>query len=301
MTNRVAVDKPLTLRSVNGPQVTIIQGYQVPGITNGDGAIRCVYVTNGASLSDFTLTNGATRATNDDPVYRQSGGAEFTAKPCDLTWIHQLWCPTVSSRAIPLSVPAAVCGAGVSSAQIIDCELRGNTAQVGGGAAEGWIKRCVIADNAAYSGGGASEAGGEAGGFEYYSCKLDNCLLIGNRAQGDGGDAYCCELNNCTVVGNYAGQAGGGIHGFVVIVVQHPSRVVNRIVHSNTAPSDKNFISYACNFENSCTAPEPTWGSENLTTAPAVCGLCEQEPAAAIQLTVHQRRNQLLRSGPNRS
>src|SRR5262245_16144897 len=50
MTNRVSVEKPITLRSVNGPQFTRIQGYQVPGPTNGDGAIRCVYLTNGASL-----------------------------------------------------------------------------------------------------------------------------------------------------------------------------------------------------------------------------------------------------------
>lgn len=75
LTNRVALDRALTVQSVNGPFVTIIRG---AGATNSPLAVRCAWLTNNASLIGFTLTQGATQ-TSGDGLALQSGGGILCA------------------------------------------------------------------------------------------------------------------------------------------------------------------------------------------------------------------------------
>jgi hypothetical protein len=49
-TNRVMVPLPMIIRSVNGPDHTVIRGYQVPETVYGWEAVRGVYLTSGATL-----------------------------------------------------------------------------------------------------------------------------------------------------------------------------------------------------------------------------------------------------------
>lgn len=238
LVNRVAVDKPLTLRSVNGPEVTVIRGYQVPGTTNGHAAIRCVYLASGASLSGFTLTNGATRVLYDGDG-DETGGGGVSCEP---------------------------------GAQVLNCSLVGNSAGFGGGARDGILSNCVLIGNSSQGSGGgawgstlhicrlagnlASAGGGAAWG------ELNNCTLSGNFAGYIGGGAVGSILNNCTLNYNSASVGGGGVAGGFL-----PAELNNCIIYFNSAPEDANCFNSLLNY--CCTTPMPTNnGVGNITNAP---------------------------------
>jgi uncharacterized repeat protein (TIGR03803 family) len=272
MTNRVAVTKPVTVRSVNGPTVTVIQGFQVPATTFGFGAaaVRCAYLTNGAILAGFTLTNGAVSATTGQDA---SGGGIFAESGA------------VVSNSI-VRGNHAIHGGGIFGGRAEACEFRGNMVYgygggakdstlydcsfvensstesfAGGGADNCTLVRCFIARNKAFDDGG--EFGAHGGGVS--GSGLVNCLLIDNQvlySRGAGGGAFASHLTNCTVVGNRSYKGGGVFGGSLVncIVYGNSSYGIFELASSNHA--------WAA-ITHSCTAPLPTNGTGNITNAPA--------------------------------
>lgn len=188
--NRVAITLPLLVRSVNGPSVTTIQGYQYPSKKVGLTAVRCAYVTNGAVLTGFTLTGGATHDyfTSLETPDQLSGGG--------------VWCPSASaivSNCVISGNAASWYGGGIYGGTLQNCTLSGNSAsEEGGGAAYGALTNCDLNGNSATSVGGAT-----------YYCALTNCTIENNSAYTGAGAGYGTAVA-CTFSGNNAGSSGGG-------------------------------------------------------------------------------------------
>lgn len=240
LTNRVALDKPLTVQSVNGPMATAIEG----GFgSTGTSAIRCAWLTNGAVLSGFTLRGGATRSSPTAGL--GSGGG--------------VWCSS-------------------TNAIITNCTVTANRAGTyGGGVYRGTCNRCVISsNNAAGPGGGIYQGAansslivfnttGSSGGGAYGGI-FNSCLISSNSTRSSVSGVSYAFLNGCALVGHasiasyYSTQVNCTITYNGSFAIQG-GWLTNCIVVSNVLNST------SANFVNSCTTPLPT-GPGNISVDP---------------------------------
>lgn len=198
ITNRVSVDKAILVQSVNGPNLTIIQGARDPIYTNGPGAVRCAWLTNNAILNGFTLRGGATIKATSSPIAAMRGGGVFGTS---------------------------------NTATLFNCVITANTAgSAGAGAYSVTLKFCTVASN--YCGG--SGAGGSGGGAA--NCNLNNCIISSNSSDNDAGGAQNCKAFNSLFNKNSAGNSGSGAYqGSLVNCTVTDNRNTSKLYSPNSS------------------------------------------------------------------
>jgi hypothetical protein len=177
LTNRVVLDKPLTVQSVNGPFVTTIYG---AGATNGATAVRCAWLANNASLIGFTLTGGAT-ATSGDTATLETGGAAWCASSNGLI-----------ANCIIVSNTAWSFAAGAYQGTLQSCLVITNTCSFGSGGGavcNALLNDCTVVGN---PGGGVMVA--SIGPLPPGVVLVTNCILYYNQPFNNAGGtySYCC-------------------------------------------------------------------------------------------------------------
>ena len=231
LTNRLVINKAVTVQSINGPTVTLIQGFQDPLNPNSyinpqlyyTNNVRCVYMTNNAVLNGFTITNGATRAFNITTNTTVGGGVY-----CESTNAIITNCFLVNNLNPNFYAGG---GAGVYQGTLVSCVLSNNQipyyGPLGGAACQSVLINCLIISNAACFGGGAAlstlnqclvvgnftPVGSVPYGGGLFSCKAANCVIANNRSLGVGGGVCGGTFNNCVIVNNTATSQGGNFFG----------------------------------------------------------------------------------------
>jgi len=198
-------NKAITIQSVNGASVTII---------DGGGANRCATLGTASGetntvLTGFTLRNGYVRVNTGSAF--GGGVLRGTLNNCTLTENTVI--------ALGSGFGDNGYGGGASGSNLNNCMLTKNTVTTsvgpasGGGVSGGWLNNCTLTENTVTTSGDMALGGGASGS------RLNNGTLTGNKAISNhafgmaaGGGAEGGSLNNCTLAGNTvsAYRASGG-------------------------------------------------------------------------------------------
>lgn len=275
--SRVALDKAIIVQSVNGPDATIIEGNWNPIVTNGPAAVRCAWLTNGATLSGFTIRGGATRYSSGNAGPDHFGGG---------VWGSSTNANVFNCRILTNS--SARDGGGAYRVNLVECSLVGNRAGLerdvggginagqGGGAAASNLRNCIVWGNYA----DRDRGGGVSG------CNLVNCALLENSTYYDGGAAYSSKLWNCTITRNTSSGYSSG-YGAAV----HSSTLTNCVIWDNFSRTTYSNTNYASSTLAYCLSFPLAAGVGNIAIDPQLLSdgihVTESSPcrAAGINLT----------------
>ncbi|NLF40895.1 hypothetical protein GX586_15735 [bacterium] len=207
----------ITVRSLNGPQVTVI---------DGSNNHLCVFLSNASNavFEGFTLRNGRGGAYAGG-AYLLRGGL---LRNCI---VRQCFATNGAGVFIDL-------GGGLES-----CTIEQNTGWYGGGvhlwyAPSALVSNCVIRNNVALEGGGGVFC--RYGGTVAHCTITNNVALYGLAFFGTGGGVltyYGGTVSNCVLSGNYA-HSGGGVYCMYGGLVQHCMIRANHADSGWTSSSD---------------------------------------------------------------
>ncbi|MCP5488440.1 MAG: hypothetical protein H7A43_07300 [Verrucomicrobia bacterium] len=184
--NRIAITNAITVQSVQGPEWTIISGWN-------EQSIRCAYLGSNAQLVGFTLNSGVLYDGNLDEDYQGAGAWCEPSATLSNCWIHY--------NGILILGYYESAGGGVYGGNLQNCRVWSNYifggistySSLGGGAYGVHAEQCQFTENEApYASGGGVAAS-----------DLILCSLINNRAA-IGGGAYDSTLNRCQIISNAA-------------------------------------------------------------------------------------------------
>ncbi len=251
LTNEITVSRAITIQSVNGRDLTIVDGNNYDGKPVTNRCFNLDFNSTNLILYGFTITNGYAKNSNGSGV-----DSSYTT-------------PKILNCRIKGNYGANY-GGGVRNCTLTNCVIAGNSStNQGGGMYASVAYNCAIVSNCSYNGGGSYSAfltnctivgnvASNNGGGMYVST-LYNCTLVGNMAIGVGGGSYYGTLYNCTLVGNSASANGGGARNGILY---------NCIVYNNWTP-DVNSNYYNSSLTNCCTTPaQAGWAAGNITNDP---------------------------------